>query len=454
MNKLRTYLKATGLILVNLILTFTLSNPLYATSVPSRQTLNSYGINGIYYYNPSGNSSCSGSSFTLGGSNTNYAGAEVFNATQMAKIKENQPFYESSANKYGLDWKIIAVIHNMEHSLTRDNPANGQGAYQLYTYTAGGTNSNAFHPTGPISDAEFQRQTDIAAEVISKKAAGLNLNTPEGVKTLFFRYNGTSSEYKQKALNLGFNQSQANTGEGSPYVMNRYDSMRDPTSPEVSPYWKGKYTSDGNFVASASMGTRFGAYVQYVALGGADSGGSLCYYGTGLASGENGMTLDQATEFMEAYKARIKGMSNSELIALFGMTSNTCSGGIGYNCVSFSKYFINTYTNYSSSMIRGSIGDGKDVVQKLTSGGYNFTFGTSPRVYAIFSDSGLHTSSSYGHTGVVLGINTEANEVIVGEAGCGSGEAGVRATNTKYKLDEMINSPYITFAYPNQLVGI
>lgn len=427
--------------------TIIFSTPTYADSSSREATLDFFNANGIYYYNPTGRSNSCASS-TLGGSNTNYASVQVFSDAEIAAIEANRPFYESAAAKYNFDWKIIAAIHSMEHNLSRDNPANGQGAYQLYSYTNGGKNSNAFYPAGPIFDAEFQRQTDIAAEVIYKKSSGLNLNSSNGVKALFFRYNGTSSDYITKATNMGFSLLEAQNGEGSPYVMNRYDAMRDPTSPNVSRYWVGKYTSDGNYVANASMGTRFGAFVKYLALGGDTYDSAFCYYDTGLVAGESGMNLNQATQFMNTYKSRVIGHNSSSLIALYGMTSNSCAGGIAYNCVSFSRYFVNTYTSHANNRITAPLGDGKDIVGNLTSGGYDFTFGTTPRAYAIFSTG---KTSSYGHTGVVLGINTDTNTIIIGEAACGSGEGGVKAKEEP--LSEYTNGDY-TFAYPSQLIGV
>ena len=57
----------------------------------------------------------------------------------------------------------------------------GQGIYQLYTYTAGGTNSNAFLPAGPVSDDEFARQTDIATSIMKDmiESAGPGCQNPE-----------------------------------------------------------------------------------------------------------------------------------------------------------------------------------------------------------------------------------------------------------------------------------
>ena len=446
-----------------------LSVPTYADAVSPlpESTLDFYNANGIYYYTPTGNNSNS----CLPGSNSNYSGAQVLDNALTSAIQANQAFYQEAAQKYGFDWRIIAAIHVMENSAKRANPSNGQGAYQLYSYTAGGTNSNAFLPAGQISDEEFQRQTDIMAGLLANNyGSGLDLSTPAGIKTLFFRYNGTASRYIDKAIALGFDSAAENTGEGSPYVMNKYDAARDPSSPNMNPNWPGMYVGDGKWSDTATS-SRPGAYTIYVSLGGTDGGSPIeCYIlgagGGRLKAGANGMNLQEAQEFMEAYKNAVRGVSNADLKTLYGMTSNSCAGGIAYNCVSFSRYFINMYTNdYITNHITVGLGNGADIVGGLLSGGYAFTDGGStPQVYAIFSTSSGSTMCEFhnpitgkddekpcGHTGVVLGINTNTNTIVIGEAACGAGEAGVKAREAS--LSTFMTSSY-RYAYPNKVNGI
>lgn len=456
MKKMSYYLKTTTFILTSLLLIFATPNQVFSTN-PSQQTLNFYGINGIYYYNPNGSSD----SNCVSGSNSNYSGAQVLDDATSSAIQANQAFYKEAADKYGFDWRIIAAIHIMENSAKRANPSNGQGAYQLYSYTNGGKNSNAFLPAGQISDEEFQRQTDIMAELIANNyGAGLDLSSAAGIKTLFFRYNGTAQKYIDKAIAMGFDGTAANTGEGSPYVMNKYDAMRDPSSSNMSPDWPGMYVGDGKWSDTATS-SRPGAYTIYVAMGGTDGGSVMeCYIiganGGRLVAGANGMTLQEAQEFMQAYKNAVRGVSDADLKTLYGMTGNSCSGGIAYNCVSFSRYFINMYTNdYITNHITVGLGNGADIVGSLISGNYGFTDGGNiPQVYSIFSTSSGSTmcgTKACGHTGVVLGINTNTNTIIIGEAACGSGESGIKAREES--LTTFMSSSY-RYAYPNKVNGI
>lgn len=197
--------------------------------------------------------------------------SNVFSQKEMKLIEENKPFYQTAATKYNFPWQILAVLHRREHGLLRDNPSNGQGAYQLYSYTNGGTNERAFLPAGKITDSEFTRQTDIAAQLISENyAKGLNLFLDNDVKTFFFRYNGQAEAYINQARDLGFSLEEAKRGEGSPYVMNRADSRRDSSS---NPNWRQISTDGGKLKDPANK--EYGTFIMFQALGGS-SGFSHC----------------------------------------------------------------------------------------------------------------------------------------------------------------------------------
>ena len=227
-------------------------------------TLYYYGLNGIYHYRGSKAEDCK----TTGGENRNYAGVTVWSEAELEAIGENQAIYEEAASKYDFPWQVLAVLHSMETGLRRYNPGNGQGVYQLYSYTGGGSNENAFKP-GPVDEAEFKRQTMIAAEVISSSVG--DLNDAGNVKKLFFKFNGASSKYIEKARAMGFSEEEAQNGEGSPYVMNRYDAKRDPASDEMDSHWPGRYVKDKQYDPN-STSMVFGAFVKYEAL----AGGTYC----------------------------------------------------------------------------------------------------------------------------------------------------------------------------------
>lgn len=420
-----------------------------ANAALSDAILDYYAKNGIYYYNPLGTgTSC------VSGTNASYSGAQVFSEATWNLIQSNQPFYEAAAEKYGFSWQILAAIHYKEYGNQRSNPSNGQGAYQLYSYTAGGTNSNSFLPAGAISDEEFQRQTDIAAGIIAGMASDLDLSTTGGVKRLFFKYNGVAAHYVNRAKQMGFSDEDANNGEGSPYVMNRFDPLRDPTNPSsMSPLWRGMYVGDGKWSDTATT-TSFGAFVAYTALGGSTSGGE-CSDG-GLIAG--GMNLEQAREFMGIYKDLQDEYRDcrTSYCSPWRVQYIPACGTAYSNCVGFSQYFINRYTSVGNSLSPdgssggvGGLPNGKDVVSHLLNAfSSQFTNGgTTPRAYAIFSTT---AQSGQNHTGVVLGIDIGKGTVITGEAGCGNYNfTGVY----EHTITEMSNGNYI-FAYTDSIIKL
>ncbi len=400
------------------------------TSAISDGILDEFNIIGAYYYNPTGaNVSC------ISGTSQNYSGAEILTQSQLDAISANQPFYETAANQYGFPWQIIAAIHYKEHSLIRSNPSNGQGAYQLYSYTNGGTNSNAFLPAGEISDEEFQRQTNIMAQLIHDSYGNnLDLNNPEDVKLLFFRYNGTSQRYVDKALNMGYTQEEALHGNGSVYVMNRYDPARDPTNiASMNNAWRGMYIGDGVWSDSATT-TSFGAFVVYESLGGAG------FCSDSLVSG--GMTYEQAYDFVKIYVDDPSECYNySDMCDIYSVEP-------GGNCSTFSSYFLGKYTTL------GKVGlpDGRNVVSRLASN-YNLPTGSEPRPYAIFStNSGSTTCGNRlcGHTGVILGVNEADGEIYVGQMGYSHTRAW-GLTVIRESLDKYRNGSYI-YAYTDQVL--
>ena len=243
---------------------------------------NTYGSTYIFYQWAGGSDGCgdpfgyfegsepADSYSTVTATNVNYAGVQVFTDSEMQAIEANQAIYEEAANKYNFPWQILAVLHKREAGLRRYNPDNGQGVYQLYSYTGGGTNENRFPPAESISEEEFRRQTLIAAEFVTGMVGGADLNDTGNIKRLFFQYNGVASVYVEKAINMGFSEQEARNGEGSTYVMNRYDARRDPTSDSMSRYWPGRYVGDGVYDPT-SVEYNFGAFVQYEALAGLGS---------------------------------------------------------------------------------------------------------------------------------------------------------------------------------------
>jgi hypothetical protein len=167
--------------------------------------------------------------------------------------------------------------------------------------------------------------------------------------------------------------------------------------------------------------------------------------GTSSSCGGNltagGMDLEQAKAFMESYK------SNPDNAKYIGGAGRGCPGGPLSNCVSFSVYFANKYTSIQGMGNGTSSGNGSTVAANIISRNPNIENGHSPRPYAIFSTasgSEMCGSVKCGHTGVILGVNTDSKKVIVGEAGCGN--AASWDTAREYDLAQFDSGAY-TYVY-------
>lgn len=396
-----TYKKTlTGLIIGTVISVFAVTTAL-ATNQDAL-----FSSNHVLFYNPSAPtcevSSSSGGSSDAVGKVVDYKNREILNDAQVKAINDNKPFYEKAAQKVGIPWEMIAVIHVRESGLGRTNPGNGQGIYQFFDKRGGP------YPTGAVSDEEFQRQTDFVAQFILEKAGSRGSDLKSGddnaVKYTFFAYNGIASAYIDQALKLGFNDEQAGNGEGSPYVMNKADEKRDPDS--NSSNWGQIKRDNGDIEYPANKD--HGAFVTYAALKGKII--SSCS-GSGTIDG-NGLSEEDAKKFMMAYGENRKNFS--ALAVQQGGNPwkiGECQGGGGSNCVTFSAFFNNAFTD----MPKIGYPHGALVVTTLASHGVST--GTEPRIFSTFSNFNLPNYGEFGHTGIVLGKKSDGS-LIVGHASC------------------------------------
>lgn len=246
------------------------------------------------------------------GNGKDYTGKDILTPQQMEALQANKSFYESAANAVGIPWEMIATIHYRETRFARSNPDNGQGIYQ-YPEGDGGP-----YPPGPVDDVEFKRQTDFTAGYIlnnkaGSKAAALKNGDDGAIKYTFFGYNGRANTYKTQARNLGFSQEEAENGEGSPYVMNRFDAKRDPTvEPTKSNGTWGQIKRDYGPIEYPAN-TDYGAYTIFAAIAGGESCGSngditdTAILLSWPSSHANYHTHNAKPEYVTAMKAVTKG---------------------------------------------------------------------------------------------------------------------------------------------------
>ena len=396
----------------------------------------------------------------LNGNYTNYAGDAVLTGAQITLLESNiatyqQAIQETGTSSKGITWQLIAAIHYKETGLGRYNPSNGQGVYQMYSYV--NATGESFSPAESISESEFLRQTKLViTEVIVPKldSLGLTLRSDDEIKRFFFSYNGMSERYINRALAMGFSEEQANNGEGSTYVMNRYDAARDPSNLDtMDPNWYGGYVSDGVWSDTATSQT-FGAFTVYAAIGGA----TVCVDGVF----DGGLTLEQAEALMDDYINNVN-CSDYDIYCAHGS-----SGGAKANCVTFVQYFIARFTTATGI---GATGDGGWVVSNLTGtdvstslGTYAHTYdysakgfvygGFSPQPFAIFSTgkgTSMCGSVKCGHTGVVLGIDAASDTIYIGQAGYDTPLVGYSDV-VKKKLSDYTTGEY-WFAYTDSIIN-
>src|SRR5690606_1789784 len=176
--------------------------------------------------------------------------------------------------------------------------------------------------------------------------------------------------------------------------------------------------------------------------------------------GEGGLTSEQAQKIMDYYKNSETSDSIRTIFtkpgssAAFFLDSAEALCGASdapadkqdlmsrlANCTAFSTYFVAKYTDMNVD----GWGTGKQKVGTLIDKNPGAQSGDTPKVFSVFSrQSGTmvcdeKTGEVCGHTGIVLGI--DGDKVIIGEASCGSGVAGIQVREST--VTEMSGSDYV-----------
>ncbi len=376
------------------------------------------------------------STVTTVGENKKYDGTTVLSDALLQQVEKNRQTYEKVAKKYNFPWQLLAALHYREHNLAVDNPANGEGMYQLTSLTNHGTNEHAFKPAGPVDQAEFERQTDLAAQVIRGKIGQDTdlMENEDNIKRVMFMYNWANPTYVQRAIDMGFTEEQAKNGEGSPYVMNMYDVERDPSSKDVSPYWTGLIA---NLRGEVVPDTRPGAFVIFQALGGTDGNtDSSC----ALTSG-NGDIAKTALELswncvlgkgchsegFPPYEPKPEYVTAMQQV---GTYDNPGGWGYGASC----DRFVGTVMRYSGADPNFPIGYANDsgnymishpeLYQEVNFNGSNYSILQPGDVFATFGPS-----ASGGHIWIYVEIDGEPGRADASN-GSSSGRTAEHYTST------------------------
>lgn len=197
-----------------------------------------------------------------GQGNKDYTGKDILVKAELDGLATNKSTYEAAGKESGVPWQMIAVLHLRETRFSRVNPGNDQGLYQDSAHIYG------HYPAGPVSDAEFLRQSTNAGTFLKSKASQPDLLTKGEVgqvKDAFFGYNGRAGLYVDQAKKLGFTQGY----DGSPYVVNKLDATRDPEKNLTT--W-GQIVRDGQGLVYPAN-KDYGAFVIYSSLAGITTSG-------------------------------------------------------------------------------------------------------------------------------------------------------------------------------------
>lgn len=356
--------------------------------------------------------------------NTDYAGNPIFNQAQLDTISKNQPIYEQAADEVGIPWQMLAVIHVRESGLSRSNPANGQGIYQFVSKQGGP------YPPGPVDDAEFLRQTKLAADFIKNKAAGTNypqnqsLSTSSGIEAIkdtFFSYNGRAQAYIDQAVKLGFDGSTQGY-EGSPYVMNKADAQRDPSVNKTT--WGQIKTDHGGLEYPAN--NDYGAFVQYAALSGvaigAGGGNSNC-----VASGNSTVSCTgpaNTTAGLSPVRQQAVCIAQQELALWDSGQMQPGTGPNGYHkysqgrsenwCADFVSWVYNQAGHPLSNNNDGNV-PAVDTVRQIGESGTNgFSYHPAGSYTPRPGDLIIHQENGNSHVNMVVAVSGNTMKIIGG----------------------------------------
>lgn len=117
-------------------------------------------------------------------------------------------------------------------------------------------------------------------------------------------------------------------------------------------------------------------------------------------------------------------------------------GAYGLQCVDIVRWYVDTYTTLNSTS-----GHGKDLVANLANK-YGLTISSTPKAPGIFSVAGgYHTwgcsGSTYGHTGVVVSVNTTKKTATVIHTGSSLADENPNS----WKSDYSYPASGVTFVY-------
>ena len=207
----------------------------------------------------------------------------VLSSSELSTINSRKSLYETAVEGTSVPWELLtAYVYWNEHWTYQD--------------THSWSSSDATNPTVLKS----------SAELINQYLEGTDENS---IKHSIFMYfindvygNPTSlSFYTTQATNLGYTEIQASNGDGCPFVVNRLDPQRDPSSGSFVGTDKWQYSSNDFSGTPPSPGSEYGVFVLYTAIKNApatttgSSDDDYCIRPTGGTTTISAGTMEQIT---------------------------------------------------------------------------------------------------------------------------------------------------------------
>ncbi len=219
--------------------------------------------------------------------NLDYAANQIIPDDKLKTIEENKKLYVSGVAGTKVPWQLLAALHLRTSDLSMENP----DKYGI------------FYVPGLEAEKGHENTYDEALEQAKKAAKELSNHMgiytgDSAIKAALFKYDNPSEIYIAQARDLNYSEVEAEQGEGSPYVMNRYDAVRDPSKNDAT--WGYLETIDSTELIKPAY-EDYGVFVLYKALGGGDDKTGICGPNNGVANGNGNMDINK-TAYEIAWK--------------------------------------------------------------------------------------------------------------------------------------------------------
>ena len=335
--------------------------------------------------------------------NTSSLPQETIDFLDNANVKEmaenNMERYKYAADNTGLPWQAIAALHFMEGGMRSDASISNGQEFGSSDYT----NIDGLTIYSDPNMDTLEHAKDFINTV--KNVYGIDLAADQSIDAFGKAFLAYNRGYMYKAT--------GNTWDESPYVAAGLDASH-PISMQfiyADSYYNGQQLNN----LAGTYTSRPGALAVMAYLGSDELNRSSACVSVGSEISDGGLTVEQAKLLAMNYGDNKNNYPSSVMTLWHSCGDAYGNDWGGSNCVSFSEFFVNAFTDY-----KFPIANGNAVVPNFSLLNPSVQTGTEPRPFSVFSIS----SGTYGHTGVLVGIHD--GKYILVQASCPRGQRGIR----------------------------